>query len=89
MKEKNAKMKETIEMIKPKNTYEKNNNKNTIPKVLISNQEKKIKEEPIQKVDNLRQIRRINSITVDRVNSAVHRLGTQHINVQRAGTNMQ
>ena len=50
MKEKNSEMKKTIEMIK-QNTYEKKNNKNTIPEVLISNREKEIKEEPIQRKD--------------------------------------
>ena len=50
MKEKKPEMKKTIEMIK-QNTYEKKNNKNTIPEALISNREKEIKEEPIQRMD--------------------------------------
>ena len=41
MKKKKAEMKKkTIEIIK-QNTYEKKNNKNTIPKALISNEEKR------------------------------------------------
>ena len=43
-------MNKTIEMIK-QYTYEKKNNKNTIPEALISNREKEIKEEPIQRMD--------------------------------------
>ena len=50
MKEKKPEMKKTIEMIK-QNTYEKKNNKNTIPEALISNRKKEIKEEPIQRMD--------------------------------------
>ena len=50
MKEKKPEMKKTIEMIK-QNTYEKKNNRNTIPEALISNREKEIKEEPIQRMD--------------------------------------
>ena len=50
IKEKKPEMKKTIDMIK-QNTYEKKNNKNTIPEALISNREKEIKEEPIQKMD--------------------------------------
>ena len=50
MKEKKPEMKKTIEMIK-QNTYEKKNNKNTIPEALISNREKEIKEEPIHRMD--------------------------------------
>ena len=50
MKEKKLEMKKAIEMIK-QNTYEKKNNKNTIPEALISNREKEIKEEPIQRMD--------------------------------------
>ena len=52
MKEKKPEMKKTIEMIK-QNIYEKKNNKNTIPEALISNREKEIKEEPIQRMDKL------------------------------------
>ena len=51
MKEKKFIMKKTMEMIK-QNTYEKKNDKNTIPKALISSREKEIKEEPIQRMDN-------------------------------------
>ena len=51
MKEKTVEMKK-IEMIK-QNTYDNKNSKNTIPEVLISNQGKEIKEEPIQKMDRL------------------------------------
>ena len=51
MKEKKPEMKKAIEMIK-QNTYEKKNNKNTIPEALISNREKEIKEELIQRMDN-------------------------------------
>ena len=43
-------MKKTIEMIK-QNTYEKNNNKNTLPEELISSREKEIKEKPIQRME--------------------------------------
>ena len=50
MKEKKLEMKKAIETIK-QNTYEKKNNKNTIPEALISNREKEIKEEPIQRMD--------------------------------------
>ena len=50
MKEKKPEMKKTIEMIQ-QNTYEKKNNKNTILEALISNREKEIKEEPIQRMD--------------------------------------
>ena len=50
MKEKKPEMKKTIEMIK-QNTYEKKNDKNTIPEALISSREKEIKEEPIQRMD--------------------------------------
>ena len=50
MKEKKPEMEKAIEMIK-QNTYEKKNNKNTIPEALISNQEKDIKEGPIQRMD--------------------------------------
>ena len=42
MKEKILKMKKTVEMIK-QNTYEKKNNKNTIPEALISNRKLKLK----------------------------------------------
>ena len=52
MKEKKPEMKKTIEMIK-QNTYEKKNNKNTIPEALISNREKEIKEKPIQRMDKV------------------------------------
>ena len=50
MKEKKPEMKKTIEVIE-QNTYEKKNNKNTIPEELISNREKEIKEKPIQRMD--------------------------------------
>ena len=49
MKEKKPEMKETIEMIK-QNTYGKNN-KNTIPEALTSIRERKIRGEPIQRID--------------------------------------
>ena len=52
MKEKKPEMKKTIEMVK-QNTYEKKNTKNTVPEELISNREKEIKEEPIQRMDTL------------------------------------
>ena len=42
MKEMKPEMKKTIEMIK-QNTYEKKNDKNTIPEALISSREKKLK----------------------------------------------
>ena len=48
MKEKKPEMNKTIEMIK-QNTYEKEG-KSTIPEALISNREKEIKEEPIQRM---------------------------------------
>ena len=48
MKEKEPEMKKTTEMIK-QNLFE--NKKNTIPEALISNREKEIKEEPIQRMD--------------------------------------
>ena len=51
MKEKHE-MKKLIEMIK-QNTYEKKN-KSTIPEALISNREKEIKKEPIQRMDKLK-----------------------------------
>ena len=50
MKEKKLELKKTIEMIK-QNTYERKNRKNTIPEDLISNREKEIKEEPIQRME--------------------------------------
>ena len=50
MKEKKLELKKTIEMIK-QNTYERKNRKNTIPEALISNREKEIKEEPIQRME--------------------------------------
>ena len=50
MKEKTLEMKKVIELIK-QNTYEKKNEKNTIPEALISTKEKHImKEEPIQRM---------------------------------------
>ena len=54
--------KKTIEMIK-QNTYEKKNNKNKIPEPLISNREKEIKEEPIQRMEkfNTRQRNKFNN----------------------------
>ena len=52
MEEKKLELKKTIEMIK-QNTYERKNRKNTIPEVLISNREKEIKEEPIQRMERL------------------------------------
>ena len=48
MKEKKLELKKTIEMIK-QNTYERKNRKNTIPD--ISNREKEIKEETIQRME--------------------------------------
>ena len=50
LKEKKLELKKTIEIIK-QNTYERKNQKNTIPEDLISNREKEIKEEPIQRVE--------------------------------------
>ena len=50
MKEKESEMQKTIEMNK-QNTYEKKNNKNTIPEAVRSNREKEIKEEPTQRMD--------------------------------------
>ena len=50
MKEKKLEMKKTIEMIK-QNTYEKRNNKNTIPEALTSNRENEIKEEPKKRME--------------------------------------
>ena len=50
MKEKKLELKKTIEMIK-QNTYDRKNRKNTIPEALISNREKEIKEEPIQRME--------------------------------------
>ena len=50
MEEKKLELKKTIEMIK-QNTYERKNRKNTIPEALISNREKEIKEEPIQRME--------------------------------------
>ena len=50
MKEKKLELKKKIEMIK-QNTYERKNRKNTIPEALISNREKAIKEEPIQRME--------------------------------------
>ena len=50
MNEKKLELKKTIEMIK-QNTYERKNRKNTIPEALISNREKEIKEEPIQRME--------------------------------------
>ena len=43
-------MKKKIEIIK-QNTYEKKNDKNTIPEASISNREKEIQQEPIQRMD--------------------------------------
>ena len=50
MKEKKLELKKTIEMIK-QNTYERENRNNTIPEASISNREKEIKEEPIQRME--------------------------------------
>ena len=50
MKEKKLELKKTIEMIK-QHTYERKNRKNNIPEALISNREKGIKEEPIQRME--------------------------------------
>ena len=51
MKEKTLELKKIIELIK-QNTYEKKNEKNTIPRALISSKEKQIiKEEPIQRME--------------------------------------
>ena len=50
MKEKKLELMKTIEMIK-QNTYERKNRKNTIPEALISNREKEIKDEPIQRME--------------------------------------
>ena len=51
MKEKSLELKKTIELIK-QNTYEKKNEKNTIPEALILTREKHaIKEEPILKME--------------------------------------
>ena len=48
IKEKILEMKKTIEKIKV-NTFEKKNNKNTIPKALISNREEIFKEEQVER----------------------------------------
>ena len=48
MKEKKLELKKTIEMIK-QNTYERKNQKNTIPEALIPHREGEIQEEPIQR----------------------------------------
>ena len=50
MKEKKLELKKTIEMIN-QNTYERKNRKNTILEALISNREKEIKEESIQRME--------------------------------------
>ena len=50
MKEKKLELKKTIEMIKQK-TYERKNQKNTIPEALFLHREKEIKEEPIQRME--------------------------------------
>ena len=50
MKEEKPEIKKALEMIK-QNTYGKKNNENTIPEAIISNREKEIKEEPIQRMD--------------------------------------
>ena len=81
MKEKKPEMKKTIEMIK-QNTYEKKNNKNTIPEALISNREKEIKEEPIQEWTNLTHDREINPTTMDHADFAMHRTATNLTNAQ-------
>ena len=52
MKEKKPEMKKTIEMIK-QNTYEKKNNKNTIPEALISTEKKKSKKNRYREWTNL------------------------------------
>ena len=77
MKEKNSEMKKTTEMIK-QNTYGKKNNKNTIPEALISNREKEIKEEPIQRKDKFNT----RPTTTDHADFAMHRTGTNLTNAQ-------
>ena len=61
MNEKKPEMKKAVEMIK-QNTYEKKNNKNTIPEALISNREE-IKKEPMQRMNkfNTRPRKRFNN----------------------------
>ena len=83
MEEKKPEMKKTIEMNK-QNTYEKKNDKNTIPEALISNREKEIKEEPIQRMDNSTHDRERNSTTTDLVNSVTHQTGAQPTNAQHS-----
>ena len=62
MKEKKPELKKAIEMIK-QNTYEMKRNMNTIPEALISNREKDIKEEPIERMNkfNTRPRNKVNS----------------------------
>ena len=81
MKEKKPEMKKTIEMIK-QNTYEKKNNKNTIPEALISNREKKSKQNRYREWTNLRHDREINPTTTDHADFAKHRTGTNLTNAQ-------
>ena len=62
-------MKKKIE-IKKQNTYEKKNDKNKIPEALISNREKEIKEDPIQRMDKFNsRPRKKKSTTTDLVDT--------------------
>ena len=82
MKEKTLELKKIIELIK-QNTYKKKNKKNTNPEALISSKEKQIlKEEPIQRMENSEQNRRINNSETDHSDFAVHQIGHRYTNAR-------
>ena len=77
LKEKKGELKKTTKLIK-QNTYEKKNNKDTMPEASISNKKNKNNEEPIQRFDGFKRDRQIKSVLQGHVNSANRRTGTQH-----------
>ena len=81
-KEKKLELKKTIEIVK-QNTCERKNRKNTIPEALISNREKEIKEEPIQRMERS-DTRPKNKFTNEEnlADFATHRTGIQPINAR-------
>ena len=83
MKQKKPEMKKVIEMIK-QNTYEKINNKNTIPETLISNPEKKSKKNQYKQWKNSTHDRERNSTTTDPVDSAMYQTGAQLTDAQHS-----
>ena len=81
MKEKTLELKKVIELNK-QNTYEEENEKNTIPKALISTKEKQIiKEKPIKRMEQFEQDRKIKISETE--HAVPHQIGHQCKNAPR------